>query len=165
MLRGKVDGDERHVGMAVQVASARRDDGLRPLADDVVHDREIVRREIPDDADVVLKQSEVDASRIEVVERAERARFDDLPNLPDRAVEEEGVVHHDLQVLAVGQLDQLLRLLRRRRERLLDEHVLAVLERRLGQLVMGPDRRHDRDGVDVRRPQHRGEVGRQLKPG
>ena len=52
----------------------------------------------------------------------------------DGAAEEKGVVHHDLQVLPVGQLDQLLGLLRRRRERLLDEDVLAVLERRLGQL-------------------------------
>ena len=82
-----------------------------------------------------------------------------------RAAEEEGVVHHDLQVLALGQLDQLLGLLRRRRERLLDEHVLAVLERRLRQLEVRPDRRDDGDGVDVRRRQDLGEVGRQLHAG
>jgi hypothetical protein len=31
----------------------------------------------------------------------------------------------------------------------LDEHVLAVLERGLRELEVRPDRRHDRDGVDV----------------
>ena len=49
------------------------------------------------------------------------------------------------------QLDELLGLRRRRRERLLDEHVLAVLERRLRQLEVRPDRRDDGDGVDVGR--------------
>ena len=162
MLRGKVDRDERHVGMAVQVVAAGRDDRFRLLADDVVHDRQIVRREVPHDADVVLKQAEVHARRVEVVERPERAGVDDLADLPDRAAEEEGVVHHDLQVLPLGQLDQLLGLLRRRRERLLDEDVLAVLEGRLRQLVVRPDRRDDGDGVDVRRLQDLREVGRQL---
>ena len=35
-------------------------------------------------------------------------------------------------------------------ERLLDEDVLAVLEGGLGQLEVGPDRRHHGDGVDLR---------------
>ena len=70
------------------------------LADDVVHDRQIVRREVPDDADVVLKQAEVHARRVEVVERPERAGVDDLADLPHRAAEQERVVDHDLQVLA-----------------------------------------------------------------
>ena len=75
------------------------------------------------------------------------------------------MVHHDLQVLPVGQLDQLLGLAGRRRERLLDEHVLAVLERRLRELVVRPDRRHHRHGVDVGRTQDLREVGRQLQTG
>ena len=125
------------------------------LRDDVVHDRQVVRRQIPDDVDVVLKQSEVHPRRVEVVERPQRAAVDELPDLPDRAAEEERVVHHDLEVLPVGQLDQLLGLRGGRRERLLDEHVLAVLERRLGELEVRPDRRDHRDRVDVGRRQHR----------
>ena len=46
-----------------------------------------------------------------------------------------------------------------RRKRLLDEHVLAVFEGRLRELVVRPDRRDDRDRVDVRRAQDFGEVG------
>ena len=91
--------------------AAGRDHRLGLLADDVVHDRQIVRREVPHHADVVLEQAEIHARRIEVVERPERAGVDDLANLPDRAAEEERVIHHDLQVLPVGQLDQLLGLL------------------------------------------------------
>ena len=51
----------------------------------------------------------------------------------------------------VRQLDQFFCLLRRRRERLLDKHVLAVLERAFGQLEVRPDRGDDRDGIDVGR--------------
>ena len=78
----------------------------------MIHDRQIVRREVPDYADVVLEETEVDPRRIEVVKRSERARVDDLAYLPHRAAEEERVIDHDLQVLALSQLDQLFRLAR-----------------------------------------------------
>ena len=165
MLPGKIHGDERHVGQLVEVIPARGDDRFRLLADEVVHDRQIVRRQIPHDAHVVLKQSEVDPRGIEVIQRAERAVVDQLANLPNRAAEQERVVHHDLQVLPARQLDELARLRRRRRERLLDEDVLAVFERRLRQLEVRPDRRDDRHGVDVRRLQNLVEVGGQMNAG
>ena len=92
---------------------AGRHDRFRSLLDDVVHDRQIMRREIPYDADIMLKEAEVHARRVEVVERTERATLDNLPNLPDGAAEEKGVVHHDLQILPLCQLDQLLCLMRR----------------------------------------------------
>ncbi len=91
--------------------AAGGDDRFGLLADDVVHDRQIVRREVPHDADVVLEEPEIDARRVEVIELPERALVDQFPNLPDRAAEEEGVVHHDAEVLPLGQLDQLFCLL------------------------------------------------------
>ena len=83
-VAGKVDRDERHVGVAVQVVAAGGHDRFRLLADDVVHDRQIVRRQVPHDADVVLEQAEVHARRVEVVERPERAVVDELADLPAR---------------------------------------------------------------------------------
>ena len=145
----EVDGEERHVGVAVEVAAARRDHRLRLVADDVVHDGEVVRRQVPHDADVVLEEAEVDARRVEVVERAEGALVDEFADLLHRPREEERVVHHDPQVLPGRQLDELLGLLRGGRERLLDEHVLAVLEGRARQLVVRPDGRDDGHRVDV----------------
>ena len=73
----------------------------------MVHDRQIVGRKIPDDAHVVLKEAEVDARRVEVIERTERAGVDELANLPDSAAEKKRVVYHDLEVLAIRQLDEL----------------------------------------------------------
>ena len=49
------------------------------------------------------------------------------------------MVDHDLQVLPFRELDQLLGLLRGGREGLLDEDVLAVLERLPGKLVVRRD--------------------------
>ena len=153
-VAGEIDGDERHVGEVVQVAAAGRDHRIRFLDDQVIHDRQVVRGQVPQDADVVLKQPEVDARGIVVIERAESAVVDEVADLPDSSAEQERVVDHDLQVLPVRQLDQLLGLLRRRRERLLDEDVLAVFQRGLGQLEMRPHRGDDRHRVDVGRPQH-----------
>src|SRR6266853_96398 len=161
----EIDRDEPHVGVAVQVASAGRDDRLGPLGNDVVHDRQIVRGQIPDHAHVVLEQPEVHARGIEVVQLAQRAAVDQLANLPHGPAEEEGVIHHDLQVLPFSQLDELLGLLRRGCEGLLDEYVFAVRQRGLRQLVMRPDRRDDRDSVDVRRRQHLRKVRRQVDAG
>jgi hypothetical protein len=61
------------------------------------------------------------------------------------------MIDHDRQLLSLGQLDELFRLGDRGRERLLDKDVFAVLERPFRQLIVGRDRRDDRDGVDVRR--------------
>src|SRR4029453_16223541 len=157
-LVGVVDRDERHVSVAVQVLPAGRHHRLGLLVDNVVHDRQIMRREIPYHADVVLKQPEVYARGIEIVQRTQRALVHDLADLAHGATEEKRVIDHYPQVPLGGQLDQLFGLARVRRERLLDEHVLAVHQRRFGQLVMGPDGRNHRDGVDQRRRQHRAKI-------
>ena len=113
--------------------------------------RKIVRRKVPKDVDVMLEESEVHSDGIEVVRITQFADADEFLDLPHRPAKEKRVVHHERQPLALGQLDQFLRLRRRRRERLFDEDVLAVLERPFGELVVGRHRRHDRHRVDVRR--------------
>jgi hypothetical protein len=64
------------------------------------------------------------------------AIVDKLLDLSNRAGEKEGMVHHDLQILAFGEFDQFLRLREGRRKGLFDKHMLAILKRFLGQLVV-----------------------------
>ena len=59
------------------------------------------------------------------------------------------MVHHDLEILLLGQLDQLFGLRGVAGEGLLDKDVLAILQRRFGQLVVRPDRRDNGDGIDL----------------
>src|SRR5215472_18914355 len=63
----EIDGHERNVFDAVQVLLAGGDNGFRLLLDQVIHDREVVRRQVPNNAHVVLKQAQVDAQRIVVI--------------------------------------------------------------------------------------------------
>src|SRR5439155_13046811 len=114
------------------------------------------------DVDVVLKEPEVHSRRVEIVEGAERTTVDELADLCDRTAEQERVIHHQLEILPFGELDELLRLLGGRGERLFEKDMLAVFERRLRQGEMRPDRSHDGDGVDIGRGQYVGEFGRQL---
>ena len=86
---------------------------------------------IPDHTDVVLEKTEIDARRIEVIQRSQRPVVDQLTNLPDGAAKQERVVHHDLEVLPRGQLDQRFRLCRGGRKRLFNEYVFSVLQGRL----------------------------------
>src|SRR6185503_17871962 len=52
-------GDVLDVGVGVRAAPCR--DAARGVPDDVVDDRQVVRRQVPDHVDVVLEQAEVDA--------------------------------------------------------------------------------------------------------
>ena len=63
------------------------------------------------------------------------------------------MVHHDLQALALSQLNQLLGLLRSRRKRLFDENMLAVLQGGFCQFEVGPDRSDDGNRIDLGRSQ------------
>ena len=119
------------------------------LENDVIHDRQVVGREIPHDAHVVLEESEIDAGRVEIIQGTQGAVVDELFDLPHRPAEEKRVVDHDLEVLAIGQLDELFRLLRGRREGLFDEDVLAVLQGGFRELEVRPDRSDDGDRIDV----------------
>ena len=74
-LLREINRNERNVFHSVQMFFTGRHDGLRLTLDQVIHDGEIVRRQVPDHADVVLEQSEVHAQRIVIVQIAEMRRF------------------------------------------------------------------------------------------
>src|SRR5258708_16979195 len=120
---------------------------------------------VPHDVYVMLEEAQIYPSRIKIVEIAQGTIVDQLPDLPHRATEQKRVVDHDFESLPIGQLDQLLGLLRRRGERFFDKDVFAMLQSGFGQLVMRPDRSNHCDGVDLRRSQELREVHRQLDTG
>ena len=133
---------------------AHRRHRYRILPDEVVHDRDVVGRQVPHDVHVRLEQAEVDPHGIEVVEIADVARDDQLLHAPHRAREHERVIHREQQPLPCRQVAQLLRIREPCGDRLHHEHVLPLLERDLRQLVVHVRRSRDDDRIDVGRPQH-----------
>ena len=76
------------------------------LADEVIHDRQIVRRKIPNNVDVVLKQPQIDPGRIIVVQIAEGFFINQLADFPHRSGKQERMINHDFEILPRGQLNQ-----------------------------------------------------------
>ena len=148
---GKIDRHERDIFMTVEVALAGCDNGLRTGLDEVVHDGEVVRRQIPKHVDVVLEEAKIDARRVIVVEVPQRALVDQLRNSLNRTGEQKGMVNHDLEVLLLREIDQFLSLCGSAGKRLLNEDMFAIFKRRFRQLVVSPHRRDDRDHVNIRR--------------
>src|ERR1700682_4246009 len=146
----KVDGDERHVLDAVQMFLAGSYNSFRLLADHVVHDREIMWREVPDHVYVVLEQAQIHAKRIVVVKISHRSIIHQLPDLLYGAREEEGVVHHNAQILPFGQLNQFLCLSYAGREGLVNEDMFTVLQSGLSYFEVRPDWRDHRYDIDTR---------------
>jgi hypothetical protein len=126
----------------------------------VVEDRQVVRGEVPEHVDVPLHQPEVDPHRVEVVQVAEDAAVHQLADLGDRRRVAERVVAHEHQAPGGRGVDQRLPLVERARERLLHQHVLAGLEGRHGDVVVGAGRGGDGDAVDRVVGQHVGQGGR-----
>ena len=83
---------------------------------------------------------------------------DQLADLLHRRRVEKRVVDHQGEAAAVRLVDQVQDLVGGLGQRLLDQHVLAGPQRRQRQLVVGMDRRGDRDGIDARVPQQVAEV-------
>ena len=121
----------------------------RTLAQHVVHDREIVDRQVPQDVDVLLEQTEIDADGIVVVDLAELARLGELFHLANRAGVDEGVAHHQHEVAGLRLVDQTAGFVAARRDRLFDQHVLAGAQRRQRQIEVRLDGRRDDDGIDI----------------
>src|SRR5580700_6672212 len=110
-----------------------------------------MRRQVPNDIDVVLEEAEIYARGIVIVKLAEGAIVDELTDALDGPGEEKGVIHHDLQVLAFRELDEFFGLGGRGGKRLLDEYVLAIFKSGLRQFVVSPNGRDYSDQVDVGR--------------
>src|SRR5262245_5664177 len=122
----EVDRDERHVLHPIDVSFTCCNDRLRTLGDQIVNDREIMGGQVPHNACIVLEQTQIDTSRIVVIEVAQRIVVDELSNLSNRTVKEKGVIHHNLQVFSLGKFDQLGSLGCLCREGFFDEYVFAV---------------------------------------
>ena len=78
----------------------------------------------------------------------------ELPDLLHRSGKQEGMIHHDFQILAIGKLDQFLRLRGAIGERFFDKNVFPILESCFCQLVVRPYRRHHRHCIDSGRCQN-----------
>ena len=85
---------------------------------------------------------------------AELAVVDELLELDDGRVVEQQVAGHEHEVALLGQRDELVDLVALHRRRLLDEHVLAGLERALRELVVGRHGSRDDDRVQLRVVEH-----------
>src|SRR5262245_1423552 len=104
----ELEVDERNVGNRGDDAAAREcADPDGGLVQPVAQDREIVGREIPGDADVLLVETEVDPARRDEVEITQFARFDEVAYGNDRGAVEEGVSRHQHQTTTLGELDEL----------------------------------------------------------
>ncbi len=137
-------GPPRHVRQTC------RGDGDGLLRQDEIHDREIVDGQIPEHVDILLKQPEVDADGIVVVEVSQLAAADQLADLLHGAGINKGVVNHQHELAAGRLVDQPAGLVARRGDRLFHQYVLAGAEGGAGELEMQGDRRGDRHGVDGR---------------
>ena len=119
-----------------------------------------MRCEVPQGVDVGPDLSEVETLRVDVADLAELSRIDVLLHPPDGRVEQEDVTDHQRQVSARGTLDEIATFRARPRQRLLDQDVLAGIERPLREVVVAGDRRRQDDPVDRVVGEHRFEVGR-----
>ena len=129
---------------------SRGHDGLGLFADQVIHDGNIVRGKIPDHIHIMLEEPQIDPDGVKVVEIAKDVVFDQLLDLPDGAGIEEGMIHHDLQLLLLGQFDELFRLGNGVGKGFFNKDALAFLERLFGQFIVGEYRRGDGHGIDLR---------------
>ena len=83
---GKLEVDERDIRDRRNHESARqRADVGGALSEPVAEDREVVRAEVPGDADVRLMQAEIDPARRDEAEITERAGLDQRLGSPPRA--------------------------------------------------------------------------------
>ncbi len=123
------------------------------LLQPVQQDREVVRREVADDA-VAVVLAEVHARGGDEVHVPDDAAVDQLAHRVDGGAVDEGVARHQHAVAGGGEVGELVGVRQPRGERLLDEHVLAGLQRALGERVVGLRGRGDHDGLDRRVDEH-----------
>ncbi|MDH6706256.1 hypothetical protein P3T27_002979 [Kitasatospora sp. MAA19] len=113
-----------------------------------VEDRQVVRGEVPQHVDVRLHQSEVDPHRVEELNVADLAAVHQFADPAHHRGVAEGVVAHQHQPAALGQVDQLGGLGGGGGDRLLHQDVLAGLQRDPHQPVVRGRGRGHRDRPD-----------------
>src|SRR5262245_25252749 len=95
-----------NVCKAVEVFFACRHNRFWIRQNHVVHDGQVMRSEIPNDGNIMLKEAQIDSGRIIIVKVAESSVIDELSYLFYSTGEQEGVVHHDFEILTIRQFNQ-----------------------------------------------------------
>ena len=124
------------------------DDLRRVFAEKPQDDGEVVDAERPEGVLVRADHAEVLAVAVDAGHVAELAGVDELLHLAQARVIEEEVARHQDAVVRTRERDELLHLLTAHRRRLLDEDVLARLERLFRKRIVRRNGRRDRDGLD-----------------
>jgi hypothetical protein len=148
--RGKGDV----VARRLQHARADRRGPLRLVLEQVIEDGDVVRRQIPDGVDVLPDRSEIRPGGVEVVDLPELIRRHALLHLPHAGVVEERIADHQDTARRDRQIAQLVAAGDVEGHRLLDQHVMAALERRFHQLLVRGCGVGDDDGVDAVAGEH-----------
>ena len=119
----------------------------RLLTDQVEDHGQVVDAERPERVLVLADLSEVLTVPVQVEDVAQLAALDQLLQLHDRGVVEQEVSREEDEAALLGERDELVRLRGGERRRLLDEDVLAGLERLARELVVRRHRGGDDDGL------------------
>src|ERR1035437_2468444 len=153
-LFGEIERHVGHIFVTVQMTLPGGDDCLGTNFDEVVHDGKIMRREVPENVDIVLEKAEIDAGGIVVIEISKSSFVEQLGDFLYSGSEKEGMVYHDLEIFLQSKVDQFLPLRGITGKRLLNEYVLTILQCSLCQPVVSPNRRDDGNGVNLTRQNH-----------
>ena len=135
---------------AVSVARRPGVDRDRLAVEHVVDDRDVVWRQVENDVDVVLVEAEVQPRAVDVVELAQLLTAHELAKLPNRRVVLKGVPDHENDAGFCRRLDQPPCPGGRRRQRFLDQDVLACRDSLQSDWHVHARRRRDHHGVHVR---------------
>ena len=154
----EAEDDVLDARVEVRLAARPPFDGL--LADQVQHDREVVRAERPERVLVRPDLAEVLAVSVQVENVAELSGVDHLLQLGHGGVVEQEVAGHEHEPSLLGERIELLGLGRALGLRLLDEDVLAGAQGLSGEVVVRDDRGRDDDRVQLRVGQELVEVAR-----
>src|SRR5918992_3946640 len=147
--RGKAEVAEDHVlDAVVHIALAHRAALVRLLGGEPQDHGHVVCAERPEGVLVAAQLTQVEPVRVDIAHFAELAGLDQLVHLLDAGVVLEKMPDHEHPVAGARGLDDLLRLLDRASERLLDKAVLARLEHLARQLGVRGHRGGERDRIE-----------------
>ena len=124
------------------------DSDLRILVEQVEDHREVVHAERPQRVLVRADDAEVLSVAVDAQDLAELARIDQFLQLQHARVVEQQVARHQHAVTFGRERDELVHLDGAHRRRLLDQDVLAGLERAFRERMVRRDRGGDDDGVE-----------------
>src|SRR5271166_5771022 len=115
----------------------------REFLQDMQDDRDVVRGKVPGHVDILLKEPQVEAARIDVPDLADVSGLDNLGDFTDGSRIKECVANHQHQPLAFSDFDKFFALRRRGGHRFLDQRMFTGKQGGLGQWKVVLDRRGD----------------------